>query len=96
MKKNKKVTRNIGLNQNDYDNKEKFPAWDQRSLIIEEEKWLNSQEAADYLKISIQSLYNRSSMGQIPYYKFGRGNRYALSELRKLLLGEPRGGLYGN
>lgn len=66
--------------------------WDKRSLTIEKEEWLTSQEAADFLKISLQSLFNRVSMGQIPYYKFGRSNRYRLSDLKKLLLGHPRGG----
>jgi len=75
--------------------KDQPPEWGKRSLTIEKEDWLNSQEAADFLKISLQSLFNRVSMGQIPYYKFGRSNRYRLSDLRKLLLGHPRGGFDG-
>lgn len=76
----------------DYDKEIQPVEWDRRSLTIENEEWLTSQEAADFLKISLQSLFNRVSMGQIPYYKFGRSNRYRLSDLKKLLLGHPRGG----
>ncbi|MEQ1722680.1 MAG: helix-turn-helix domain-containing protein [Pseudobdellovibrio sp.] len=50
-----------------------------------EEEWLNSAEAADYLRISIKTLMNLSSNGTIKYYKFGRLNRYIKSELAKLI-----------
>lgn len=60
------------------------------------DKWLTTTEAAEYLRISLKCLQNLSSNGKIPHYKFGRRNRYLLSELKKLLLAQPRGGFYGN
>lgn len=65
------------------------------SLKIEEE-WLTTEQAAVYLKVSVPSLRNMSSNGQIPYHKLGRRNRYSLAELRKHLLLQERGGFYGN
>lgn len=62
----------------------------------EDREWLDSVSAADYLRISVGSLRNLTSSGQIPYYKFGRRNRYRVSELRNLLLGQKRGVFYGN
>ena len=59
-------------------------------------EWLTTEEAARYLKVSIQSLRNLTSNGKVPYYKFESRNRYRLEELRKLLLKNPRGGFYGN
>ena len=50
-----------------------------------EEEWLTSKEAAHYLKISIKTLMNLSSNGQILYFKFGRLNRYQKSDLAKLI-----------
>ncbi len=50
-----------------------------------DEEWLNSVEAANYLRISIKTLMNLSSNGTVPYYKFGRLNRYKKSELAKLI-----------
>lgn len=50
-----------------------------------EEEWLNSVEAADYLRISIKTLMNLSSNGTIPYHKFSRLNRYKKSELAQLI-----------
>ena len=62
------------------------------SLKIE---WLDSNEAAGMLRISVKSLRNLTSNGQVPYYKFGRRNRYRRDELEALLLQERRG-RYGN
>lgn len=50
-----------------------------------EEEWLNSKEAAEYLRISIKTLMNLSSNGTIKYHKFGRLNRYRKSELAQLI-----------
>lgn len=63
---------------------------DSCSLTIE--YWFDSQEAADYLRISKKSLLNMVSNGKMPFYKLGRRNRYRLSDLQKILLAEPRGG----
>jgi len=65
------------------------------SLTIESE-WMNSEEAAAYLRISPYQLRNLTSNGRVPYYKFGRSNRYLRRELRELLLGQARGGSNGN
>ena len=63
------------------------------SLIKENsDNWLNSKETALYLKISIKTLFNLTSNGRIPFYKFGRRNRYKLDDLRNLLSSQPRGG----
>ena len=59
------------------------------------EKWLTTIEAANYLRISSKCLLNLASNGGIPFYKFGRRNRYLESELKKVLLASPRGGLHG-
>lgn len=63
-----------------------------RSLKIE---WLNSFEAAEYLRLSVKALRNKTSNGQIPFHKFGRLNRYRKDELDSLLLSNKRG-QYGN
>lgn len=65
----------------------------QGSLTTEE--WLTTEMAAKYLKVSIPSLRNMTSNGQIPFYKLGGRNRYLLSDLRKLLLSQKRGGFRG-
>ena len=41
-------------------------------------------------------LLSLTSAGKVPFYKFGRRNRFLLSELKKLLLAQPRGGNHGN
>lgn len=64
--------------------------------LTTESEWLNSDEAAAYLRISPYQLRNLTSNGRVPYYKFGRSNRYLRKELRELLLGQARGGSYGN
>lgn len=58
------------------------------SLKIE---WLDSNEAANYLRISVKTLMNLVSNGDIPFYKFGRRNRYRKNELDALLLQNRRG-----
>jgi excisionase family DNA binding protein len=58
------------------------------SLKIE---WLDSNEAANYLRISVKTLMNLVSNGEIPFYKFGRRNRYRKDELNALLLQNKRG-----
>lgn len=60
-----------------------------RSLTDRE--WLTASEAADYLRVSIQTLRNMTSNGQIPVFKLGRRVRYSLEELRALLLQSKRG-----
>lgn len=63
------------------------------SLTIE--KMMSTEDAAEFLGLSVASLRNMTSQGQIPYYKLGRRNRYSRNELTQLLLGNRRGGSYG-
>ena len=70
-----------------------------RSLIFENKKereWLTTKEAAEYLRVSPKSLLNQTSNGTIRHFKFGRRNRFLLSDLREILLAQPRGRTYGN
>lgn len=59
-----------------------------RSLTI---CWLDSVEAAQFLKVSAPMLRNMASNGQVPFYKLGRRNRYRCDELEALLLQNRRG-----
>lgn len=61
-------------------------------IQIGAKEWFTSSEAADYLGISTRTLMNLTSNGKVPYYKFGRRNRYQKDELRNLLLLQRRGG----
>lgn len=61
------------------------------SLKIEKDEWLTSHEAALYLKVSTQTLMDLCSRRKVPYYKFGRRNRYLRSELENLLRSQKRG-----
>ena len=53
---------------------------------------LTTIEAANYLRISVETLRNMTSAGKIPYTKLGNRNRYFLNELRELLRSNKRGG----
>ena len=66
------------------------------SLTTEYREWLTSFEAAKYLGISTAQLMNLTSSGRVPYFKLGRSNRYLISELRELLMSQPRGERRGN
>ena len=58
--------------------------------------WMNSEEAAAYLKISAKSLRNMTSNGSVTYYKLGKRNRYLKNDLDALLLQNQRGGSNGH
>jgi len=58
------------------------------SLKIE---WLDSEEAAKILRLSVGALRNMTSNGQIPFYKLGHRNRYRKDELESLLLSQRKG-----
>lgn len=64
------------------------------SSLTTNEDWLDSEAAAAYLGISPGTLRNLTSNGRVPFYKFGRRNRYLKSELRALILKNRIGGLY--
>lgn len=61
-----------------------------------DQEWLTSVQAATFLGMSTQALMNCCSNGKVPFYKFGRRNRYRRSELESLLSSERRGPNYGN
>lgn len=54
---------------------------------------LDSREAALYLKVSVPTLRNMCSNGQVPYCKLGKRNRFYRQELDALLLKNKRGPL---
>lgn len=52
---------------------------------------LDSQEAALFLKVSVPTLRNMCSNGQVPYFKLGKRNRFRRQDLEALLLKNRRG-----
>ena len=56
-------------------------------------EFLDSREAAAYLRLSVGALRNMTSNGQVPYYKLVGRNRYLKSDLQGLLLRNRRGGV---
>lgn len=68
---------------------------DPSSVKFLENEFLTTDEAAEFLRLSKQSLLNMSSNGKIPYYKLGNRNRYRLQDLQELLLKTKRGGFSG-
>ena len=66
---------------------------DPSSLKIE---WLDSEEAAKLLRLSVGALRNMTSSGQIPFYKLGNRNRYRKDELEGLLLSQRKGKLWAS
>lgn len=65
------------------------PETDFRSL--ETREWITTEQAADYLGLTVGALRNMTSNGQVPYYKLGKRNRYLVADLRELLLANKRG-----
>lgn len=90
--------RNKAVFGNGIDNGAKMREYDGRRLSKgqlfdnQNDIWLTSNEAAEFLKISKSCLMNMCSNGQIPYYKLERRNRYRMSDLKDLLLKTKRGG----
>lgn len=62
---------------------------------LSEQEWLNTEETALYLRLSVGSVRNLTSNGLIPHYKLGSRNRYRQEDLRSLLLQNKRGGIDG-
>lgn len=54
-------------------------------------KWMNSKEAAEYMRISTASLRNMVSNGKLPFYKLGRRLRFIESELKNAILSQKFG-----
>ncbi len=67
------------------------------SLVVNLERslktngWMDTIEAANFLRISVKALRNKTSNGQLPFYKLGRSNRYRKDELETVLLSQKRG-----
>ena len=81
---------------NEYCISENFQAFQSESndsLKFKSDEFLNTEEAAAFLRVSVGALRNMTSVGDIPHYKLGRRNRYLKNELRDLLLANKRGGL---
>lgn len=60
------------------------------SEVINSDDWLTTEEAAHHLKVSKSSLLNMCSNRQVPFYKFGRRNRFLKSELNELILAKRK------
>jgi excisionase family DNA binding protein len=48
-------------------------------------KWLTTNEAARYLRVSISSIKTMIYRGQVRVYKLGRRNRFLMNELERLI-----------
>lgn len=48
-------------------------------------EWLDTREAAEYLRLTAHSLLNLTSAGKIPFYKLGRRNRFKRNDLDAIL-----------
>lgn len=58
--------------------------------------WMNTVEAALYLRVTPQALRNRVYQGTIPHYKFQRSLRFKRSELDRMLEETRMGGTSGD
>lgn len=54
------------------------------------EPFITAREAAEMLGYALQTVYNKSSSGELPSYRIGRTLRFRRSELEELVV---RGGL---
>ena len=52
------------------------------------ERWMRTEEAADYLSVSTSYLYNQGAEIGIPRVKLGKGYRYRISDLDAWMLGK--------
>ena len=64
-----------------------------RNGSLTTQEWMTTEEAADYLRVSVGALRNMTSSGLVPFHKLGDRNRYMFTELRDLLLKQKRGGI---
>lgn len=55
-------------------------------LLFNNQIWMNSKEAAEYLRISVENLRVKVSRGEIPVHgRLGRSLRFRREELDKML-----------
>jgi excisionase family DNA binding protein len=57
-------------------------------METQRERWMKTEEAAEYLSVSTSYLYNRGSEIGIPRVKLGNGYRYRISDLDDWMLGK--------
>jgi len=50
-------------------------------MELQVERWLRTEEAADYLSVSTSYLYQQGPKIGIPRVKLGKGYRYRMSDL---------------
>lgn len=60
-------------------------AENQSALFFENMKWMTSNEAARYLRVSVAQLRNMVYRGQIRSYKLQRNLRFLRSDLDRVL-----------
>jgi len=64
--------------------KKQIKELNETNLAIQE-KWLNSEEAAEFLDVSVRTLLRIRSKGKLAYSKVGQRARYKKSDLIKYL-----------
>jgi len=57
-------------------------------METQRERWMKTEEAAEYLSVSTSYLYNRGTEIGIPRVKLGNGYRYRISDLDDWMLGK--------
>jgi excisionase family DNA binding protein len=57
-------------------------------MSIQTERWMKTEEAAEYLSVSTSYLYNKGLEIGIPRVKLGNGYRYRISDLDAWMLGK--------
>lgn len=68
-----------------------------KTMLFDNLIWLNTNEAASYLRISENSLRVKVCRDEVPSYKLGRNLRFKKDELDKLLESSlNKGDYYGD
>ncbi len=57
-------------------------------METQRERWMKTEEAAEYLSVTTSYLYNRGTEIGIPRVKLGNGYRYRTSDLDDWMLGK--------
>lgn len=68
-------------NQNVFENEPKIPYDIERPTLFDKRIWMNTKEAAEYLRVSVNSLRLKVWKRQIPAYKFDRHLRFKKVDL---------------
>jgi len=68
-----------------------------KNMLFDNLIWMETEETAKYLRVSVNSLRTKVCRGEIPHYKLGRSLRFKKAELDELLeSSKNKGELYGN